>query len=139
MKRTALLMSCIAVIALVFAGPLPVHASDGTPVDVSVSLPGGATNSAVVSYDAGIMAPANSALRPLAVSWICTGLSATNTITLGKAAGGAAWKSVITTGAGSAKGVSLVTDEWYWLRGGDIVVSASVTNAMTIVIHSLEK
>ena len=136
MKKLSILA---AVLCLGFFAAAPASASEGVPVDVSVSLPGGATNAAAVAYTAGYAAPAHSALRPLAVSWTCAGLSATNTIKLGKAVGGVAWKSVTASGTEAASGVALVTDEWYWRRGGTLAVSASVTNAMTLVIHCLER
>lgn len=138
MKKHIVILSLVAA-AIAFGGPLQAQASEGTPVDIVVALPGGTNNAAAVAYTAGYAAPANSALRPLALSWACAGLSATNTITLGKAAGGAAWKSVTTSGTDAADGLALVTDEWYWRRGGTIAVKASVTNAMTVTLHALER
>lgn len=130
----------VAVAALVFAGtPQQAQASDGTPVDVAITLPGGTTNSLGTAYTVGLASSANSALRPLAISWVCEGLSATNAITLGKSVGGAAWKSVAVSAATAADGVSILTDEWYWRRGDTIAVKASVTNAMVVTIHCLEK
>ena len=139
-KRSIKIISSVFIVALLLAAlPQPAQASEGTPVDLVVSLPGGTTNSLATAYEAGLATPANSAFRPLAVSWACAGLSATNTITLGKAVGGVAWKSTTVSGTTSAAGVTLITDEWYWQRGDDIAVAATVTNAMTVTIHGLER
>ncbi len=138
-RKIGILGMALAV-GLVFAAmPELAAASEGTPYDVAITLPGGTTNSLGTSYTVGLVSPANSALRPLAVSWACAGLSDTNTITLGKAVGGAAWKSTTVSGTTAASGVTLITDEWYWRRGDTVAVSASVTNAMVVTIHCLEK
>ena len=136
MKKLSILAAVLCIGIFVRA---PALASEGVPADLSISLPGGTTNIATFAYTTGYTTPAHSALRPLAVSWTCAGLSASNTITLGKSADGVAWKSVTTSGTASASGVSLITDEWYWLRGDAITVKATVTNAMTVVIHGLER
>lgn len=137
MKKLSLL-ALLAAVAVVGCQPAPAIA-DGVPTDITVALPGGASNVGTVLYTAGLTAASRSALRPLAVSWTCAGLNATNVITLGKAAGGAAWETVGIAAAASANGVKLLTSEWYWLRGDTIAIKASVTNAMTVTLHGLER
>ena len=138
-KIFAMLFAMLLALGAILASAPSALASTGTPIDVSISLPGGTNNIAAVEYEAGYNAPANSAIRPLAISWVCAGLAETNAITLRKSETGAVWKGVAIAAAASANGVSLLTDEWYWLHGDYITVKASVTNAMSITIHALEE
>ena len=129
----------LAIMGVLVTSSSSAMASTGTPIDVVFALPGGTNNIAAVEYAAGYNAPANSAIRPLAISWVCAGLAETNAITLRKSTTGAVWKGVAITAATAANGVTLLTDEWYWLHGDYITVKASVTNAMSITIHALEE
>lgn len=143
-KFHVLTIAALAACLLGLFAAEPARAADGTPCDVAIALPGGTTNVGTSAYTTGIMHPANSALRPLAVSYAFGGVAATNgTITLRKAAGGPAW-ATITLGNTEATstnyvGVTLLTSEWYWRRGDTVHVTASVTNACSITLHGLER
>jgi hypothetical protein len=143
-----LLSILTAVLAVVAIGaallPQPAVAGTGTPVDITIALPGGATNVGSDTYDTAYAAAANSVLQPIAISWLYAGTTATNkTITVRKSATGPAWHTIShLTGGGSAayKGVEFVTSEWYWLRPNDVIhVTGSSTNPCTVVIHCLER
>jgi hypothetical protein len=146
MKKVALsalsLALAVCTAALILCLPKPAVAADGTPVNVTLACPGGATNVGTDLYDEGIAQPANSALRPLAVSWVYTGTVVTNkTIILRKAAGGPAWHTIShgTGGGASYSGVAFITDEWYWRRGDTVHVTLSGTNLCTVTVHCVER
>ena len=143
-KLHALTIAALAACILGLFVVEPARAADGTPCDVSIALPGGTTNVGTNAYTAGIMQPANTALRPLAVSYAFSGVAATNrTITLRKASGGPPWATIAlgntTATSTNYAGVSLVTSEWYWRRGDTLHVTAGVTNPCSVVLHGLER
>jgi hypothetical protein len=143
MKRNRILMVLAAVLALVaWFAPAAWSQGQGTPVTLSVSLPGGTNNVAAVSYAQGIAQPANSAIRVTAIEWVYTGTAATNgTLSVRRASGGPVFKTVAHEDGGGAgySGVSFETNTWFIRRGESPTVTASITNAATVVIHGLEQ
>ena len=129
-----LLLVCAIVALLV--GVLPARAEDsGRPVEIALTLPGGATNVVSTNFSGAVKRDVASSLKLQAVEYALTGSAATNvgsgTLTLKRSGSGVAYFSAtVATNAMSA--VAFESNNWYWLSADSVVVSCSLTNAGTV-------
>ena len=147
MKKIHSLLMIGAVVALVAVAtaPIPAQAVNGVPVDVSLTMPGGATNvgtnvtlAASNYYSNGISQSARSTLQPIVVQYAITGaLAEPATLSFRRATGGPVYYTVpIATNA--LAGVAYVTNTFYWLKGDQIHATLSCTNSGTVIPTCLE-
>lgn len=127
----ALLLAVIATVATV--------AYAGWPVSTTLALPGGATNVVSVGYDAGIGQSAYTSFKVTAIQYsLSSATTAAGTLTLRRASGGPVWHTA-TIASNATVGVDFVTNDFSILRGDDIHITLSNTNAGTVIVYGEEQ
>lgn len=127
------LFKVLTVLAILFLLGVPLHAQ--VPVERTFVV-GTNVTYASTNYTTGIHTPVYSSFKPLALDIT---LFVTNaTVTLKRAAAGNAYWSYAMGTATST--VQFVTNDFYWLRGDQIVVSVGAVNVGgTVKVQGLEQ
>ena len=129
----------IAVIACLAIVAIRVSAADGFPSTITATLPGGTNNTVTVDYDAGVGQGVYTSFKPAVVEIVLSAAAeADKTVTLKRTAAGPAYHTA-TVASNTTTKVSFETNDWYVLRGDDIVITCASTNAGTVRIIGTEK
>jgi len=133
--KASLIASLMAMLAALVAVPLALAAEPST---VSLTLPGGGTNTVTYSYS-GIKRDVYASFKPAVVQVVLSSAAPdTATVTVARASGGPAYHTCTVASNGTTK-VSFETNDWYVLEGDTIAVSCSSTNAGTVTLIGVEQ
>ena len=138
MKKQMIIINMICVVVTMLA--LNQVQADGVPLEIELTLSGGATNVASATFADCVSRDVYSSMQLLAVEYDITG-SITNAATLAikRSADGPTYKS-ITVASNVTSGVSFETNVWHWFAGDTIYVPCSgITNAGTVTLICTEQ
>jgi len=129
----------IAVIACLAIAAIRVSAADGYPAVITATLPGGTNNTVTVDYDAGVGQGVYTSFKPAVVEIVLAAVAeADKAVTVKRSATGPTYHTATVTSNTTTK-VSFETNDWFILRGDDIVITCASTNAGTVRIIGTEK
>lgn len=128
----------IAAICMLAIVTIKAHA-EGYPAVITAALPGGATNTVTVPYDEGVGQSVYTSFQPAVVEVVLVAATtADKTVTVKRAASGPVYHTATIT-SNTASKVSFETNTWYVLRGDQLVITCTSTNAGTVKITGIEK
>lgn len=124
-----LLLVCAVLVCLCMPGLV---LAEGFPNEVSITLPGGATNVVSVPFTNIVSRSVFSAFKLKAVEYSYNGSTvAAGTLAIGRTASGPTYKS-ITLASNVTSGVSFETNDYHFLNTAGVYLSSSWTNSGTV-------
>jgi hypothetical protein len=111
----------------------------GYPSVITATLPGGTNNTVTVPYTQGVGQAVYTSFKPAVLEVVmAANVSDDKTVTVKRAAAGPVYHTTTIT-SNTASTVSFETNNWWILRGDQVVITSTSTNAGTVKITGTEQ